>query len=366
MRLNNLNIVNFKNYTEVNIDFLSKINVLVGLNGSGKTNLLDAIYYLSITKSAFQGDQYLVRHGQGHFFLRGYFEINGRKHEITAGMQQGSRKIMKEDGTEYQKLSDHIGKYPLVMITPDDVSIIRDGSEVRRRFIDSIIAQIDRQYLENLVQYNHALKQRNSLLGMFYESGKTDWLALESYDEILVSRGIPIFESRKAFIERFRHSFQQRFNMLVDRIEDATIQYVSGLNSQGFRDGLMKSRQKDAATQRTTFGIHRDDMVFSINQGDLRRFGSQGQQKSFVIALKLAQWESMRDAKGFKPLILLDDIFDKLDDVRIGRLLDLIGEEFGQLFVTDARPDRTQKLFKDHKSITSFFEIRNGEVKLIS
>lgn len=370
MRLNSLNIVNFKNYAEVNIEFPSKINVLVGLNGSGKTNLLDSIYYLSITKSAFQADQYIIRHGQNHFFIKGHFEIDGKRHEVTAGMQQGSRKAIRENGQEYQKLSDHIGKYPVVMITPDDVSLIREGSEVRRRFIDSILSQIDHAYLENLLQYNHALKQRNSLLSMFNESGKTDWLALESYDSILISRGVAVFNRRKLFLERFTQVFCKHFDMLVDGVEQSSIEYLSGLDRQTngsaetiFSEGLMKSRQKDVATQRTSFGIHRDDFLFSINQGDLRRIGSQGQQKSFAIALKLAQWELMREAKDFKPLILLDDIFDKLDDQRISRLLELIRTEFGQLFVTDARPDRTQALFKDHQSVTSFFEVRNGEIK---
>lgn len=370
MHLNSLNIVNFKNYAEVNIEFPSKINVLVGLNGSGKTNLLDAIYYLSITKSAFQPDQYIIRHGQDHFFLKAYFEIKGKRHEVTAGMQPGSRKAIRENGLEYQKLSDHIGKYPVVMITPDDVSLIREGSEVRRRFIDSIISQIDHAYLENLLQYNHALKQRNSLLAMFNESGKADWLALEAYDAVLIDRGVSVFKSRKAFVERFAKTFRQHFDMLVNGAEQPSIEYLTGLDRPAggeapalFREGLLKNRQKDIAVQRTSFGIHRDEFLFSINQGDLRRIGSQGQQKSFAIALKLAQWELMREAKDFKPLILLDDIFDKLDDLRIARLLELIRSDFGQLFVTDARPDRTQALFKDHQSVTSFFEVCNGEIK---
>lgn len=365
MRLTTLDIVNFKNYAEVNIEFTSKINVLVGKNGSGKTNLLDSIYYLSLTKSAFQGDQYVIRHGQDHFFLRGIFEVGERKHEVTAGLRQGTRKLIRENGMEYPKFSDHIGKYPVVMITPDDVSLIREGSEARRRFIDSILSQIDRVYLENLLQYNHVLRQRNNLLAMFHEKGKPDWIALDAYDEVLIAKGVPIYESRKQFLSKFIRAFRASFNLLVDGVEAAGIEYESGLASTSYKEGLYNNRQKDLALQRTAFGIHRDDFTFLVNENDLKRFGSQGQQKSFVIALKLAQWEVMREMKGFKPLLLLDDIFDKLDDKRIVKLLDLIREEFGQLFITDARPDRTQTLLRD-QSVTSFFDVSDGKIKVIS
>lgn len=363
MHLINLVISNFKNYAEVNVEFSSKINVLVGRNGSGKTNLLDAIYFLSITKSAFQADQYLVKTGENVFFLKGIFEKEKRKHEVTAAMQQGAKKIIREDGAEYQKMSDHIGKYPVVMIAPDDVALIREGSEVRRRFIDTIISQLDRHYLENLVHYNHALKQRNSLLTMFYDSGRTDLIALESYDQVLIARGAHIFERRKAFLVRFQELFISHFNFLVDQAESAAIQYSSGLDAVSFEEGLLKSRQKDLDTQRTNFGIHRDDFLFTINQAELRRMGSQGQQKSFVIALKLAQWELVKETKGLNPIILLDDVFDKLDDIRINKLLDLIRKDFGQLFVTDARPDRTRSLFKDFATVTNFLEVRQGNIK---
>lgn len=363
MHLTYLHLINFKNYAEVAVEFPSKINVLVGLNGSGKTNLLDAIHYLSLTKSAFQADQYMIRQGEKHFFLRGLFELNKKKHEVTAGLQVGSRKVLKEDGAEYQKISDHIGKYPVVMITPDDVSLIREGSEVRRRFFDAIISQVDRPYLENLIQYNHALRQRNSLLGMFNQSGKTDWVALEAYDAMLIARGVPIFEARESFVTKYLPLFQRHYNFLADQSELASIQYVSGLEKTNYAAGLVKTRAQDMALQRTTFGIHRDDFGFTLAQRDLRRMGSQGQQKSFVIALKLAQWEIVNDRKGFKPIILLDDIFDKLDDTRITRLLELIKHSFGQLFVTDARPDRTRELLKNDQSVTAFFDVRDGIIR---
>lgn len=361
MLVERLQILNFKNYSEANLDLSAKINVLTGRNGSGKTNLLDAIYYLSFTKSAFNASDYQnIRHGENNFFIKGSIQINDKSHEILCGIQVGLKKNFRADSLEYPKLSEHIGKYPMVLMAPDDVDLIREGSESRRKFFDSIISQIDKAYLENLIHYNYCLKQRNGLLKMFYESGVTDWIALESYDETLIPLGISLYNRRDAFVAEFLPVFRKFYNFLVDEREVANLEYASGLRNTNFSEALSRNRTRDLELQRTSFGIHRDEFEFTLEQGDMKRLGSQGQQKSFVIALKLAQVEIIKNHKGFNPIVLMDDIFDKLDDHRIMRLLELIKNDLGQLFITDARPDRTQGLLKQVNLSTAVFVVEKG------
>ena len=363
MRLQTLQLVNFKNYAETKLDLSAKINVLVGRNGSGKTNLLDAIHYLSLTKSAFSSDNFSIRHGEQFFMVRGLFQHGNNLHELTCSLQSGAKKIFREGVNEYQKLSEHIGKYPVVLIAPDDAELVKEGSEERRKFFDSIISQLDRAYLEALIQYSYALKQRNGLLKMFAETNSFDELALESYDRILIQSGDVIFKKRKNFIAEFLPVFQQFYSFVVED-EKAALDYKTELQKTDFKTGLKASRQRDLFLQRTNFGIHRDDYVFTLGAGDLKRLGSQGQQKSFIIALKLAQFEILKQHKGFKPILLLDDIFDKLDDFRIARLLELIQkDELGQLFITDARPDRTAALLKQINISAAIFTVEMGEVQ---
>jgi DNA replication and repair protein RecF len=366
MQLQTLQLVNFKNYGEVRIDLSAKINVLVGTNGSGKTNLLDSIYCLSMTKSAISSsDNFCIRQGEQFFFIKGRFKEDKHVQDISLAVQNGSKKTIKEGVNEYQKLSDHIGKYPVVLIAPDDTELVKEGSEERRKFFDSIISQLDRSYLEALMQYNHALKQRNSLLKMFAEANSLDAVALESYDRLLIQLGNQIFEKRKAFTEEFLPVFRYFYNIIVDR-ELADLEYTTELKKISFQDGLIKNRQRDLLLQRTNFGIHRDDYLFTLGSGDLKKLGSQGQQKSFIIALKLAQFEVIKRHKGFKPILLLDDIFDKLDDFRIARLLELIKQdELGQLFITDARPDRTSALLEQINVSASIFKVENGTISMI-
>ena len=361
MHLETLQLINFKNYAEARVNFSSKINVLVGKNGSGKTNLLDAIYYLALTKSAVStADNFCVRQGQQNFFIKGVFRQSNNINEITSAFQTGLKKVFREGVNEYQKLSDHIGKYPVVLIAPDDTDLIKDGSEGRRRFFDSIISQLDREYLETLIQYNQTLRQRNSLLKMFAETSRLDPVALETYDDALVRLGVTIFEKRSHFVQVYGPVFRRFYNFIVAD-EDAAVIYNSELSATGFREGLRENQPRDLALQRTTFGVHRDDYQFVLGGGDLKRLGSQGQQKSFIIALKLAQFEVIKRHKGFKPLLLLDDIFDKLDDFRIQKLLELIkNDELGQLFITDARPDRTAALLKQISVSSSVFKVSEG------
>lgn len=364
MYLAKLHVLNFKNYPECNLDFSPSVNVFVGKNGSGKTNLLDAIYSLAFTKSAFaSSDQQCIRAGQGAFMIKGFFEKEGREYELVSAVQVGAKKVFREDQQDYARLSDHIGKYPVILLAPDDVDLVRESSEERRKFFDGIIAQLDKRYLEALMQYNQALKQRNSLLRMFQERGTADWVMLESYDHVLQQAGQVIFTQREAFAAEFLPVFQKYYRFIVDAVEETDLQYVSKLHETDFASGLMKNRQKDLALQRTSFGIHRDDYQFTLGGGDLKRLGSQGQQKSFVIALKLAQYEVMLQHKGFKPILLLDDIFDKLDDYRIARLLELVKGDLGQLFITDARPDRTDALLRSIDMAARVFTVERGEIR---
>lgn len=363
MYLEKLLLFNFKNYEEATLDFSPRINVLVGKNGSGKTTLLDAIYYLSVTKSAFaSSDNHCMKQGTQFFMVKGIFQHEGRAAELYSAVQVGTKKIFKENQVDYTKLSDHIGRYPVVLLAPDDVDLIKEGSESRRKFFDGVIAQLDKKYLEDLMQYNHLLKQRNSLLKMFHDTGNSDWVALETYDQLLTRLGQSIFEKRTAFVQEFLPVFRKYFRFIVEDAEETDLEYVTELKERTYAEGLQKTRQKDLILQRTSFGIHRDDFAFTLGTGDLKRLGSQGQQKSFVIALKLAQFDILEQHKGFKPLLLLDDIFDKLDDFRIARLLDLIKNDLGQLFITDARPDRTTQLLESIDVPAKIFEVDRGQV----
>jgi DNA replication and repair protein RecF len=364
MRLEKLQLLNFKNYREVDLNFSSRINVLVGKNGSGKTNLLDAIFYLAFTKSAFSTDPNCIQHEHNYFMVKGSFRIGSNTNEISSSVQAGAKKIFREGLCDYQRLSEHIGKYPVILIAPGDVDLVNEGSDARRKFFDSIISQIDSRYLEDLIQYNHALKQRNSLLKMFNESGTADWIAVESYDHILVKLGSSIFRKRQEFVKEFLPVFIGYYRFIVEENEMTDMEYCSEIMERDFMEGLISSRQRDIIIQRTSFGIHRDDFRFSLDNGDLRKMGSQGQQKSFVIALKLAEFEILKRHKGFKPILLLDDIFDKLDDFRISRLLELIKTELGQLFITDARPDRTRELLDQVQAEAFSFIIDKGDVRV--
>lgn len=364
MRLESLQLLNFKNYKEVNLKFSPRINVLVGKNGSGKTNLLDAIFFLSSTKSAFSAsDHNCILHDQSHFMVKGTFQVGSSMHEIASSVQVGAKKILRVGRSEYQKLSDHIGKFPVILIAPDDIELVKEGSEARRKFFDSMISQLDREYLEDLMHYNHALKQRNSLLKMAHDRGSIDWIAVESYDHLLDKYGSSIFEKRKGFVREFLPVFRKFYQFIVEENERTDLAYVSELIGKNFLEGLFQSRQRDLALQRTSFGIHRDDYLFTMEEGDIKRLGSQGQQKSFVMSLKLAQFEILKKHNGVKPILLLDDIFDKLDDERIARLLELIKTDLGQLFITDARPDRTRGLLHQIHAEACFFIVENGKVK---
>jgi DNA replication and repair protein RecF len=364
VHLTKLELVNFKNYKEVSIELAPRVNCLLGKNGSGKTNLLDAIYYLSFTKCFLNPvDTQNIRYGEDFFLVRGHYINNEQSHEVASQVFQGQKRVFREDGVDYSKLSDHIGKYPVVLISPSDIDLIKEGSEARRKFFDGIISQIDHSYLLDLVAYQHCLKQRNSLLKMFYEKQNSDLDLLDSYDQTLVKTGLKIFNRRKDFIAEFLPLLNESYTSLVENNEETKLNYQSQLLDCDFYEALKKSYTKDLITQRTGVGIHRDDYSFLFAHGELKRLGSQGQQKTFLVALKLANLEVVARHKGFRPILLLDDIFDKLDDHRIARLLQIVTEKnYGQLFITDAGPERTEALLAALKIKAKIFIVENGSI----
>lgn len=364
MLLENLSLVNFKNYPSLNITFSPDINCFVGHNGSGKTNLLDAIYYLSMTKSAFNSvDQQNIRHQEAFFSIKGTFSKQEDNITIHCSLKTGQKKVFKKNKKAYEKISEHIGLFPTVLIAPYDTDLIRDGSEFRRKFFDSILAQINQVYLQKLIQYNHLLKQRNSLLKQFAERRYFEKDLLASYDLPLIALGEYIYTERKQFIDLFKPVFLNHFNFISSKKEAPELIYRSDLAHPDFIQRFNDSLKKDLLLQRTTMGIHKDDFDFIIDGNPVKKFGSQGQQKSFIIALKLAQFDMVKKVKGFNPLLLLDDIFDKLDELRIHKLMTMVaGNSFGQIFVTDARPERTRKMFENINTEVRIFNIEDGGI----
>lgn len=368
MHLEKLTLYNFKNYEDAGLELSPGVNCFFGLNGSGKTNLLDAIYYLSLTKSASSAsDLQNIRQGENQFFIKGQFFLTKKNQtEVLCSFIQGSKKLMSEDGTEYKKMAEHIGKYPLVLIAPNDIELIWDGSEQRRKFFDGLLSQMDHAYLENLITYNQLLRQRNGMLKLFSERGSLDHDLLASYDDKLIPAANFIHEKRKSFLIKYHPLFEKWYKQLAGKEakENVSITYRSDLDEINFADLLKKNLQRDIMLQRTTSGIHRDDFLFALNTGELKKFGSQGQQKSFLIGLKLAEFQVLEQAAKKKPLLLLDDIFDKLDDQRIIKLMSLVHEgSFGQIFITDARSGRSREILKEAGVKARIFDVEEGTIK---
>ncbi|HBH21793.1 MAG TPA: DNA replication and repair protein RecF [Cytophagales bacterium] len=364
MFLENIYLNNFKNYSEVSLTFSEGINSLVGKNGSGKTNLLDAIYYLCFTKSAFNAiDIQNIRHEQPYFAIRGRMKKHEHDYAVSCSLKTGHKKRLKLNNKDLDRASELIGLFPAVLIAPNDGSIITEGSEMRRKFFDGMMCQLSRTYLQNLVHYNHTLKQRNTLLKLLAENSNPDADLLDTYDVQMIVKGTQIYHHRKNFIEKFTHLLNKHYDFISSEKEHVSCKYKSDLDQNEFKLLLRESRNRDVSLQRTSRGIHRDDVIFEIDNYALKKFGSQGQQKSFLIALKLAQFDIMEQDTNTKPILMLDDIFDKLDDDRIGKLLKLIDDHFfGQVFITDARPERTMQFLNRVESPKKIFEIEDGFV----
>ncbi len=359
MYLKNLQVRQFKSYAEAHFEFIPNINCIVGENGKGKTNLLDAIYFLSMTKSVRNmSDQLCVLHGQEFFTIHGSYLVDEMQTQITCSFQKGHKKQVLREQKAYPRLADHIGNYPVVMMDPYDTDLIREGSEERRRFFDAMMSQKDRGFLEKLLKYNRVLQQRNTLLKAFAERNQVDTLHLETYDKLLVELGEELSAFRKTFLKAYIPAFQKHYDNLSEGRELVTIHLESNFEEGHLAQTMKSNLAVDLAAQRTGIGIHKDDFLFEIDGYPLKKFGSQGQQKSFVVALKLAQFDLLWSDTNKKPILLLDDIFDKLDDRRIQRLIQMMAEDhFGQVFITDARPERTKKLLKDLKGEIKYFEL---------
>ncbi|MGB0892588.1 MAG: DNA replication/repair protein RecF [Flavobacteriaceae bacterium] len=348
MYLQKISLVNFKNIESQSFDFQQKINCFVGENGIGKTNILDAIYYLSFTKSYFNPiASQNIRHGEGFFMIEGDYDVNDRKETILCSLKKGQKKLLKRNGKAYEKFSEHIGQFPLVIISPADRDLIIEGSDTRRKFIDGVISQQDKQYLQTLISYNKVVSQRNALLKYFALNRTFDALNLQVYNEQLIDLGEIIYNKRKAFLEVFTPIFNGKHQVISGNKEKVNLAYKSQLHETSFTDLLATNLEKDKVLQYTSVGIHKDDLSFEIDEFPIKKFGSQGQQKSYLIALKLAQFEFIKQQSNVTPILLLDDIFDKLDEHRVAQIIDLVNnDEFGQIFITDTHSDRTEKVLE--------------------
>ncbi|MBK7214733.1 MAG: DNA replication and repair protein RecF [Bacteroidales bacterium] len=368
MFLKKLQIINFKNYVQSEIEFSEKINCFVGNNGVGKTNLLDAIYYLSFTKSYFNTiDTQNVRHGEEFFAIHGTYHRNGGLPEQVSCIQKsGSKKQFKLNTKEYERMSDHIGLFPCVMVSPYDRDLINEGSDIRRKFIDSVISQFDKTYLDILIRYNRLLEQRNSLLKQFAENRSFDSGMLELMDEQMAQPATHIFEKRTEFLQGFLPIFSYYFRFISGGLEEVDIRYESRLKEGNYLDIVKDATGKDLSARYSTVGIHKDDLLFDIKGYPVKKFGSQGQQKSFAVALKLAQFDFTRNLVNYKPLLLFDDIFDKLDPERVQQIIDLVSRDsFGQVFITDTEPDRIRRSFNSSEISHKVFEIQSSGIQFL-
>lgn len=366
MYLKQLKVHNFKNYSEENFKFSSTINCFVGNNGEGKTNVLDAIYYLSFCKSYFNPvDSQNILHEADFFAINGYYNRGeGSEDAISCQLRRNQKKKFKRNQNEYDRLADHIGLIPLVMISPYDRDLINDGSELRRKYIDSVISQFDRKYLDHLINYNKALAQRNFLLKKFAETGFFDHDAIEIWNSRMIPLAKAIYDSRKQFVDDFLPIFRKYYDFISEGHEQVSISYASQLHTASMDELLTTALNKDRSLRYTSVGVHKDDLDFKIEGHPFKKFGSQGQQKSFVIAIKLAQFDYTQDVMKYKPILLFDDIFDKLDEQRVAQLIKLVSQNsFGQVFITDTQYERIQKVFETVKSDHKVFFIKNGAIE---
>ena len=374
--LRKISLTGFKNYHFSTFDFTQRVIGICGLNGKGKTNLLDAAYYCCFTKTYFTKiDGLNMQFGSDGFRIEASSisskgganqedmsedrkEEQKKADEIVCIFRGAGKKEVFLNGVGYTKLSEHIGKFPAVMIAPDDISLITDGGEERRRFMDIVLSQVDANYLQQLVIYNKVLLQRNSLLKIFAQQGKTDWQLLEVLDEQLIAPGEFIFEKRKAFTTALIPLVQKFYHRIADNNEEITLQYESKLHDSSFYDLLNNYRQKDFMAQRSNAGVHKDDIVFQLNGQVFKTTASQGQRKSLLFSLKLAEFEMLKENKGFAPLLLLDDVFEKLDDNRIQQLLHWVcNENEGQVFITDTHKERLQEAFEKLNTAYQIIEL---------
>ena len=383
MILQSLHILNYRNIREASLEFGDKLNCFVGLNGQGKTNVLDAIYLLSFAKSAFTSQDSLnITHGEEMAMVQGVYNdgmingdasLNSGMMTISCGLRKGVKKQFRKDKKDYPRLIDHIGLIPLVMISPADQDLIEDGSDERRRFMDVVISQLDRKYLDCLTTYNALLKQRNALLKQYSESPEPPHDLLEVLEWQMVEPAQYIFNARTEFFERFKPHFEAVYKRIAGEEEIPVLRYVSQLQDRDLREAYVRTRQRDLILGWTSQGIHKDDLEMKLGEFPLKQVGSQGQQRTFVLAMKLAQAlyiskvESRKSKDRFaqsqRPILLLDDIFDRLDSQRVERIVEMVqGDEFGQIFVTDTDRQHLTEILKPNEK-AKIFHVEGGRIR---
>ncbi len=364
MYLKKLTLTNFKNYELGEMEFSSKVNCFVGNNGVGKTNILDAIHYLSLTKSFFNSvDSISIRHGEEYFIIQGIFSRDEEDDNICCAFQKQKQKILKRNGKEYQKLSDHVGRYPVVMISPADSSLITEGSEDRRKFMNKIISQYNGGYLDAALRYGKALQQRNRLLKDQNSSGNKDDEMISIWNDQLVRYGEYIYSERQNLVDELIPVFQEYYGMISGGREKVRLTYSSHLSGGSYQDLLIQSLPKDRILEYTTTGIHKDDLLLEMDGYPVRALGSQGQQKSYLVALKLAKFDYINRKAGFSPILLLDDIFDKFDGDRVEQIIKLVSNHrFGQIFITDTHQNRLLDILSSHNIDFRLFRISDGTI----
>jgi len=368
MYLKKLVLTNFKNYELGELEFSPKINCFVGNNGVGKTNILDAIHYLSLTKSFFNSiDSISIKHGEDYFIVQGTFIRDEEEDNIYCAFQKQKQKLLKRNGKEYPKLSDHVGRYPVVMISPADSALISEGSEDRRKFMNKIVSQYNTGYLDSVLKYSKAVQQRNKLLKDFKAAGRFDSDMLAVWDAQLVKYGEYIFSERSTLVNELIPVFQEYYEMISNGREEVRLHYHSHLAEGSFAEMLLNSINKDRFLEYTTTGIHKDDMLLEMNGFPVKSLGSQGQQKSYLVALKLAKFDYIKRKAGFSPILLLDDIFDKFDAERVEQIIKLVGNHrFGQIFITDTHQSRLQDILFSHNIDFKLFRILDNKVSEFS
>jgi len=365
MVLEHLSIINYKNVEQADLYLSPKINCFLGNNGMGKTNLLDAIYYLSFCKSYTNPiDSQNINHDSDFAVIQGWYNIHDKKEEFFCSLKRRQKKHFKRNKKEYEKLSDHIGFLPLVMISPSDTDLITGGSDDRRRFMDVVLSQFDKEYLHSLIKYNKALQQRNALLKA--DDSKTDNMLFELWEDEMVKEGSLIHERRKNFIEKFIPTFQKFYDFICQSNEKVSLRYESHLENADFTALLSQKRERDKILGYSSVGIHKDDLDMQLDDYSIKRVGSQGQNKTYVVALKLAQFDFLLQSGTTTPILLLDDIFDKLDSSRVEQIVELVlGKEFGQIFITDTNREHLDDILKNSNSPYHLYRVDNGLVEQI-
>ncbi len=361
MYLKKLVLINFKNIVQAEITLSERLNCFVGDNGAGKTNVLDAVYYLSMSKSALSmTDGQSVRHGEDFFVVEGtYAGDSGLSDTVNCSFLRRSGKVLKLNGKEYDRMADHVGRFPVVMVSPQDSVLITDAAEERRRYLNAFLSQLDRDYLASLMRYNAVLAERNRFL-----KSSSDEQMLQIYDMQLADHAARIYERRRDIIERMRPLVAEFYRQLSGDREQVEIEYRSELASASMGELLLASRERDIVNGFTTSGVHRDDMSLRIGGYPLRKYGSQGQQKSFLMSLKLAQYRILTEVCGERPLLLLDDLFDKLDTSRVENLLSLVaGDGFGQIFITDCNRSRLETILSRAGEKYALFMVEGGDIR---